>query len=160
MMLGVDDNDETLKAVVVSIYNSAYSAGWAAGPLLGGVLLDSFDGSDGHKFSMFSSLVALFSLALAIVMHTLAFLRVGQPDHVQEVKASSCDLLRPHAAYSGSPSRRPSELPRISRVSELSVPASRQPTERTAPPCAPVSRTSQGPRVSGLDNTLNEPLVQ
>ena len=160
MMLGVGDNDETLKAVVVSIYNSAYSAGWAAGPLLGGVLLDSFDGSDAHKFSMFSSLVALFSLALAIVMHTLAFLRVGQPDHVQEVKASSCDLLRPHAAYSGSPSRRPSELPRISRVSELSVPASRQPTERTAPPCAPVSRTSQGPRVSGLDNTLNEPLVQ
>ena len=157
MMLGVDDNDETLKAVVVSIYNSAYSAGWAAGPLLGGVLLDSFGGSDADKFSMFSSLVALFSLALAVVMHTLAFLRVGQPENVQEVQAGTHDLLRPHAAYSGPPSRRPSEVFRSSR---LSAPASRRPSEMTAPPCPPLSRNSQGSRVSGLSNTLHEPLVQ
>jgi len=71
LMVGISEDDAMASATISGLWNAAYSVGWAAGPLIGGVLYDA-EGFDG-----FSTWMALICLAYAVLMLAAAFMGIA-----------------------------------------------------------------------------------
>eukprot|EP00935_MAST-01C_sp_MAST-1C-sp1_P002146 g2146.t1 len=70
MVVGIPEEDELLQAAISGIWNAAYALGWAAGPLMGGVLEQKL------KFDGFASITALVALVYGVVLLLAGLLNV------------------------------------------------------------------------------------
>ena len=62
MVIGIDEKDDVLSAIMSGAWNAAYSIGWAFGPLIGGWLYEvvEFDG--------FATIIAMVSFGYAVLL--------------------------------------------------------------------------------------------
>jgi MFS family permease len=62
MVIGIDENDDVLSAIMSGAWNAAYSIGWAFGPLLGGALYEAV------QFDGFATIISAVSLLYALIL--------------------------------------------------------------------------------------------
>lgn len=83
LVFGVAESDSELNALISGMWNAAYAFGWAAGPLLGGGLIDAFsvdsgddDGDDDESsgFPRYATVVAFATAAYSVVFSLFALL--------------------------------------------------------------------------------------
>ena len=68
MVIGIDPDDDVLQATVVALNNAAYSVGWGVGPILGGGLLNVFDGDDADRFAGYCAVVATIAALYGAIL--------------------------------------------------------------------------------------------
>ena len=62
LAIGIADEDEGRQAALAGLWNAAYAVGWAAGPIVGGGLVQACE------FSGFATVVSMASLVYAIIL--------------------------------------------------------------------------------------------